>query len=149
MGHHDALHQWHSADPQGFLGRYQLVSTYQPQYGRVVVTVVSELPLDLECNLPHLEMEVEVVEYYCGTGVILTRGSLILESPLPPLSAHIHTHTVFLVFFPKPLRGGSGNETNPLSCMCLCEKVGLSRTEFTQIHLSQVGTWGRVTFTLF
>ena len=48
MGHHDALHQWRSADPQGFLGRYQLDFTYQPQYGRVVVTVVSELALDLE-----------------------------------------------------------------------------------------------------
>ena len=48
MGHHVALHQWHSADPQGFLGRYQLDSIYQPQYGRVVVTVVSELVLGLE-----------------------------------------------------------------------------------------------------
>ena len=48
MDPHGALHQWHSADPQGFLGRYQLDSTYQPLYGRVVVTVVSELALDLE-----------------------------------------------------------------------------------------------------
>ena len=48
MGHHGALHQWHSADPQGFPGRYQSDSTYQPRYGRVVVTVVSELALDLE-----------------------------------------------------------------------------------------------------
>ena len=48
MGPHGALHQWHSAVAQGFLGRYQLDSTYQPQYGRVVVTVVSELALDLQ-----------------------------------------------------------------------------------------------------
>ena len=48
MGHHDALHQWCSADPRGFLGRYQLDSTYQPQYGRVVVAVASELAFDLE-----------------------------------------------------------------------------------------------------
>ena len=48
MGHHDTLHQWHLANLQGFLGRYQLDSTYQPQYGRVVVTVVSVLALDLE-----------------------------------------------------------------------------------------------------
>ena len=48
MDPRDALHQWRSADPQGFLGRYQLDSTYQPLYGRVVVTVVSELALDLE-----------------------------------------------------------------------------------------------------
>ena len=48
VGPHGALHQWHSADPQGFLGRYQLDSTYQPQYGIVVVTVVSELALDLQ-----------------------------------------------------------------------------------------------------
>ena len=48
MGPRDALHQWHSADPQEFLGRYQLDSTYQPQYGRVVVAVVSELALDLQ-----------------------------------------------------------------------------------------------------
>ena len=48
MDPHDALHQWHSADPQGFLGRYQSDSIYQPRYGRVVVTIVSELALDLE-----------------------------------------------------------------------------------------------------
>ena len=42
MGHHDALLQWHSADPQGFLGRYQLDATYRPRYGRAVVTVVSD-----------------------------------------------------------------------------------------------------------
>ena len=42
VGPHGALHQWHSADTQRSLGRYQLDSTYQPQYGRVVVTVVSE-----------------------------------------------------------------------------------------------------------
>ena len=34
-------------------------STYQPQYGRVVITVVSELALDLECDLPDLELEGE------------------------------------------------------------------------------------------
>ena len=48
MGHHDALHQWHSADPQEFPGRYQLDSTYQPRCGIAVVTVVSELALDLQ-----------------------------------------------------------------------------------------------------
>ena len=48
MGHHGALHQSLSADPQGFPSRCQLDSTYQPQYGIVVVTVVSELALDLE-----------------------------------------------------------------------------------------------------
>ena len=55
MGHHDDLHQWHSANPQGFLGRYQLDSTCQPQYGRVVVTVVSELALDLEAKTNSVE----------------------------------------------------------------------------------------------
>ena len=74
MGHHGALHQWHSVDPQGFLGRYQSDATYQPQYGRVVITIVSELALDLECNLPHLKMEGEVVEYCCGTTVVQTEG---------------------------------------------------------------------------
>ena len=48
MGHHGAACQWLSAVAQESLGRYQLVSTYQPQYGRVVVTVVSELALDLQ-----------------------------------------------------------------------------------------------------
>ena len=48
VGPHDALHQWHSAELQGFLGRYQLDSIYQPRYGRVAVTVASELVLDLE-----------------------------------------------------------------------------------------------------
>ena len=43
VGPQGALHQWRSANPQGFLGRYQLDSTYQPQYGRVVVTVASAL----------------------------------------------------------------------------------------------------------
>ena len=74
MGRHDAFHQWHSTDPQGFLSRYQSDSTYQPWYGRVVITVVSELALDLECNLPHLEMEGDVVEYCCGTAVVQTEG---------------------------------------------------------------------------
>ena len=55
MGPHDVLHQWHSADPQGSLGRYQLDSTYQPQYGRVVVTVVSELALNLEAKTNSIE----------------------------------------------------------------------------------------------
>ena len=49
-------------------------STYQPWYGRVVITIVSELALDLECNLPHLEMEGDVVEYCCGTAVVQTEG---------------------------------------------------------------------------
>ena len=48
MGHHGALHQWHSADPQGFLGRYQLVATYQERCCIAVVIVVSELALGLE-----------------------------------------------------------------------------------------------------
>ena len=48
MGHRDAFHQWHSADPQEFLGRYQLDSIYRPRYDIAVVTVVSELALDLE-----------------------------------------------------------------------------------------------------
>ena len=74
MGPHDDWHQWHSVDPQGFLSRYQLDSTYQPWYGRVVITIVSELALDLECNLPHLEMEGDVVEYCCGTAVVQTEG---------------------------------------------------------------------------
>ena len=49
-------------------------ATYQPQYGRIVITIVSQLALDLECNLPHLEMEGEVVEYCCGTVVVQTEG---------------------------------------------------------------------------
>ena len=48
MGPHDALHQWHSADPQGFPSRYRLDATYQEQCCTVVVTVVSELALDLK-----------------------------------------------------------------------------------------------------
>ena len=48
MGPHDALHQWHSADPQEFPGRYQSDSTYQAQCCIAVVTVVSELALDLK-----------------------------------------------------------------------------------------------------
>ena len=48
MGRHGAACQKFSAVAQESLGRYQLVSTYQPRYGRVVVTVVSELALDLE-----------------------------------------------------------------------------------------------------
>ena len=48
MGHHGALHQGHSTDPQGFPGRYQLDSIYQPRYDIVVVTIVSELALDLK-----------------------------------------------------------------------------------------------------
>ena len=48
MGHHDDWHQWHSVDPQESLSRYLLVSTYQVQYCIAVVTVVSELALDLQ-----------------------------------------------------------------------------------------------------
>ena len=55
VGPQGALHQWRSANPQGFLGRYQLDSTYQPQYGRVVVTVASELALSLEAKTNSIE----------------------------------------------------------------------------------------------
>ena len=48
MDHRDAVHQWFSAEPQGFLSRYQLVATYRVQYCRVVVTIASELALDLQ-----------------------------------------------------------------------------------------------------
>ena len=48
MGPHGALHQWHSTDPQGFLGIYQLDATYQEQCCIAVVAVVSELALDLQ-----------------------------------------------------------------------------------------------------
>ena len=113
----------------------------------VVTTIVSELALGLECNLPHLEMEGEVVEYCCGTAVVQTEGQSYAQNP-PTSSAH----TLFLVSSPDPPGGGSGNETNSLSCMYKCKKVGLSGTEFTQIHLFTevhltIGTWGRVTFT--
>ena len=48
MGHHDAFCQCHLAEPQESLSRYLLVSTYQVQYCIAVVTVVSELALDLQ-----------------------------------------------------------------------------------------------------
>ena len=58
--------------------------------GRVVITIVSELALDLECNLPHLEMEGEVVEYCCGTAVVQTEGQSYARNPPTP-SAHTHS----------------------------------------------------------